>query len=178
MPASPPAPPFAPVESQSRSRVSPRSFRRAAVAPTAIAVLVLAAIGWASERTPVTRFADAAPGGTPERKNSSGGQAEPGHSEAVARGPLPSGGYVFAGGSMVADARGRSLEIVLTKGCASGARTPALPVDDGTFAFTGQVGKVKVAISGTFVDERRARIRLETTGPNCAGARSVEAELS
>ena len=53
-----------------------------------------------------------------------------------------------------------------------------LPVDDGTFAFTGQVGKVKVAISGTFVDERRARIRLETTGPNCAGARSVEAELS
>ena len=79
---------------------------------------------------------------------------------------------------MVADTKGTSVGFVLTEGCARGVRTPGVPVEDGGFTYRGQVGKVKVRIRGTFVDERRARIRIDTTGPGCAGSRSVVAALS
>ena len=79
---------------------------------------------------------------------------------------------------MVADTKGESVGLVLTEGCARGVRTPAVSVDDGGFTYRGQIGKVRVRIRGTFVDERRARLRIETTGPRCAGSRSVVAALS
>ena len=141
---------------------------RALLAPAVVA-LVFAAIAWASEQTPDTSFLQSSPGDsrvpTP-----------------VAAPPVPSGGYVFGDGALVADAQGAKVTLTLWRGCASGSGTHWMPVVAGRFVYTGPARErpnVYLSVEGRFADLETATLTMRLRGARCAlGTRTVTARLS
>jgi hypothetical protein len=153
---------------------------------------VFAAVIWASGKTPEPTFvapsaqdraqtakSRPAPSGTSKPAPpttagpSSSGTANrrPTAKARVRRAPLASGGYVFGRGALVADPRGKTVTLTLWRGCASGAGTPALPVAGGRFSYDGASRgkkKVRLSVSGRFVNASTARVRIVLRGPGCA----------
>jgi hypothetical protein len=151
--------PERPPRAGARPHVAPaRRFARALVGP-AIVALALAAIAWASEQTP-----DVTVQGSPSATS------DPVAGAASEAPPVPSGGYVFAGGALVADAQAKTLTLTLWKGCGTRAATRAMPVVDGRFHFTGSAAgqpSVRLRVVGRFITTDRARATIVRSGPGC-----------
>lgn len=118
---------------------------------TAVVVVVaaLAAVTWASDRTPVPSL-EAGPSG---------------------RAPVANGGYVFDGGRLLVSSDGHSIaSLELTTLCNQPVALPPLPLDVGsTFSFTGPiVGAGGTAtLAGRFLDARQASFRLTLRVRGC-----------
>ena len=145
-----------------------RRITHALLAPAA-AALALAAIAWASEQTPAPGLLPPAPGGS----------AAP---SAIETPPVASGGYVFDGGALVADALGTAVTLELRTGCGQPFRTDPFPVRDGRFSYSGVSPtdpRVRLRLNGTFIDARTALVTLVVSGSGCPlRQREIIARLS